>query len=120
MTHFCFLVSDSHERIRGDASEGAHSVFQPPETLMMVAGASGVTATQSAEKAAKGSGEEIQACKNIEQPDMVLLSSVKDVQRTAEISASKQISTEATRSPSPLKADSKSASKGNQDHHATT
>ncbi|BDA49161.1 hypothetical protein COCOBI_13-2710 [Coccomyxa sp. Obi] len=74
----------------------------------------GNTARQSAEKAAKGSGEETQACENLEQPDMVLLSSVKDVQRTAEISTSKQISAADTRSRSALEADSNPINKGKE------
>ncbi len=78
-------------------------------------GASGVTTTQSAEKAAKGSGDEIEASNDLEQPDMVLLSSGKNVPRTGDIRASKHISAADTRSLSAIKTDSNQFSQGKQD-----
>ncbi|CAL8464038.1 g3573 [Coccomyxa elongata] len=74
----------------------------------------GVTTTQSAEKAAKGSGDEIEASEDLEQPDMVLLSSGKNVQRTGDISASKQISAADTRSLRAIEADSNQFSQGKE------
>ena len=116
MTNLWFLVGDSHltNTLGKRLSEGAHSLFQQPCLLMVIFGASGVTITQSAEKAAKCSGEDILASKKLEQPAIVMSPSGKDLQRIAKISASVQISAEATRSRSPLEADSNTTTKGKQ------